>query len=332
MFQTNFGGRGEQYRLAANETAAPTVGRPCPTETYSRFQLRRIIDGMRRTSLLFFFVASAVLAFIVTSAVVGGAQNADAGQQPPGPPRYDPAYERLAHGSGGQVIYMDRSEAAKATEILEAKQNRESIAAAYEQTSPGSLEIPVDSFTATLYITLSGSEAGSDFKIVRPAGQPFEDGHGGRVTRMARTVVVAVDHPEPGLWRAEFTPRGVASIAATAKSDLFVATFEFDELRGRPGHEGYMKIEGAPRANQTLHAEFTCSDNTIRTAQVALLGNDLRELASANFHRIGPNAADPYAGKLRVPDRPFRVIVRGTDVNNAPYQRVYAPLFVPEAQ
>jgi hypothetical protein len=276
---------------------------------------------MRKTSLLLFLLAPAVLC---------GAQNTDGGeQQQPGPPKYDPAYERIAHGSGGQVIYMDRPDAAKATEIIDAKQNRESIAAAYEQRAPGSLEIPVDSFAATLYVTLSGSEAGSDLKILRPAGPPVEDGHGARITRMARTVMVAVDHPEPGLWRAEFTPRGVVSIAATAKSDLFLATFEFVELQGRPGHEGYMKIAGAPPANQTLHAEFTCSGNTIQTAQVALLSNDLHELASVRFHRIGPDVADEYSGKLRVPAQPFRVVVRGMDVNGAPYQRVYAPLFVP---
>jgi hypothetical protein len=193
------------------------------------------------------------------------------------------------------------------------------------------MEIPVDSFTETLYVTLSGSEAGSDLKLWRPSGLPLEEGHGGRTTRMAQTVVVAVDHPEPGVWRADFSPHGVASIAATAKSDLFVATFEFVELRGRPGHEGYMKIEGTLPARKNIHAEFTCSEN-IRSAQVALVGDDLRELEREDFRPLGPGSTDEYAGKLSVPDQPFRVVIRGKDVNGAPYQRVYAPVFVPEKQ
>jgi len=181
-----------------------------------------------------------------------------------------------------------------------------------------------------LYITLSSSEVGSDLKLLRPSGRLLEEGHGGHTTRMAQTVLVSVDHPEPGVWRADFIPRGVASIAATAKSDLFVATFEFVELRGRPGHEGYMRIAGAPAANQNLHAEFTCSDKTIRSAHVELIGHDSRTLASEDFHPLGSDAMDEYFGKLRVPGEPFRVVIRGEDINGAPYQRTYAPLFTPQ--
>ena len=251
-------------------------------------------------------------------------------QQPSGPPKYDPAYERVAHGSGGQVIYMNRADAGKTAAIVDAKQNRESIAALYGQTARGSLDVPVDSFTSVLYITLSGSQAGSDLKLANPSGMQIDDVHGAQVVRMANTVVVSVDHPEPGLWRADFVPRGVASIVATAKSDLFVATFEFVELRGRPGHEGYMKMEGAPPAHQEVHAEFTCSDNTIRSARVELIGNSTRPLAFEDFHPIGNEVQDEYVGKLRVPGEPFRVVIRGVDVNGAPYQRTYAPLFTPQ--
>jgi len=260
------------------------------------------------------------------------AQAQGSGQQQPqsGPPKYDPAYERVAHGSGGQVIYMNRGDAGKTAAIVDAKQNRENIAALYGQTARGSLEVPVDSFTSVLYITLSGSQAGSELKVVNPSGMPLEEGHGAQTVRMANTVVVSVDRPEPGLWRIDFAPRGVASIVATAKSELFVATFEFVELRGRPGHEGYMKIEGAPPAHQEVHAEFTCSDNTIRSARVELIGNDTRALASQDFHPLGSEAMDEYVGKLRVPGEPFRVVIRGVDVNGAPYQRTYAPLFTPQ--
>ena len=259
------------------------------------------------------------------------AQNQGSGQQQPsGPPKYDPAYERVAHGSGGQVIYMNRADAGKTAAIVDAKQNRESITALYGQMARGSLEVPVDSFTSVLYITLSGSQAGSDLKVANPSGMQIDEGQGAQIVRMANTVIVSVDHPEPGLWRADFVPRGVASIVATAKSDLFVATFEFVELRGRPGHEGYMKIEGAPPAHHDVNAEFTCSDNTIRSARVELIGNDTRTLAFENFHLLGNEARDEYVGKLRVPGEPFRVVIRGLDVNGAPYQRTYAPLFTPQ--
>jgi hypothetical protein len=260
-----------------------------------------------------------------------GQQSQSPGQQPQtNPPKYDPAYERVAHGSGGQVIYMNRSDASKAAAIVDAKQNRESIAALYGQTARGSLDVPVDSFTSVLYITLSGSQAGSDLKVVNPSGRQLEEGRGAQIVRMANTVVASVDHPEPGLWRVDFVPWGVASIVATAKSDLFVATFEFVEMRGRPGHEGYLKIEGAPPAHHDVHAEFTCSDNTIRSARVELIGNDARALAFEDFHPIGSEALDEYFGKLRVPGEPFRVVIRGVDVNGAPYQRTYAPLFTPQ--
>ncbi len=270
--------------------------------------------------------------FLALATLAGTAQSNGDGQHQTNPPQYDPAYERVAHGSGGQAIYMNRADAAKSAEIIDAKQNRENIAAIYGQTAPGSLEIPVDSFTTILYITLSANEAGSELRILRPSGRELEEGHGGHTTRMAQTTLVTVDHPEPGTWSADFKPRGTASIAATAKSDLFVATFEFVELRGRPGHEGYMKIEGAPPANRNMHAEFTCSDNTLQSAQVALVGNDLRELGHEEFHRTSPESADEYSGRVRIPEQPFRVIIRGTDVNGAPYQRVYAPLFTPEKQ
>jgi len=268
-----------------------------------------------------------VVCAMLSAASVG--QNGSGSQTRPGPPKYDPAYERVAHGSGGQVIYMDRGEAAKASVIVDAKHNRETIAALYELNTPGTLEIPVDSFTSTLYVTISGSNIGSELKVLHPSGRELEEGHGGQITRMQRTVVMAVDHPEPGVWRAQFTPRGTASIAATARTDLFVSTFEFDELQGRPGHEGYMKIAGPPPADRHMHAQFTCSENTIRSAEVALIGNDQHELSSNKFHLVAPEYAYEYTGRLRVPDQPFRVVVRGQDVNGAPYQRVYPSQFTP---
>jgi len=192
----------------------------------------QIIHSVRKSIFAGFFFGA--------TAVVMAAQSQGSGQQQPsGPPKYDPAYERVAHGSGGQVIYMNRADAGKTAAIVDAKQNRESIAALYGQTARGSLEVPVDSFTSVLYITLSGSQAGSDLKLVNPSGMQMGEGQGAQVVRMANSVVVSVDRPEPGLWRADFVPRGVASIVATAKSDLFVATFQFVELRGRPDRFKY---------------------------------------------------------------------------------------------
>jgi hypothetical protein len=286
--------------------------RACLLEEHNRF--------MRFTNVL--------LWCLVTSLPSAGQDNS--GTQPqPGPAKYDPSYERIAHGTGGQVIYMDRTDAAKASVIIDAKHNRETIASMYGLSVPGTPEIPVDSFTSSLYVTFSGSDIGSDLKLLRPAGGELEDGRGGRITRMQRTVVIAVDYPEPGVWRAEFIPRGTASIAATAKTDLFVSTFEFDTLQGRPGHQGYMKISGPPTADQYMHAEFTCSENTVRSAEVVLIGNQQQELLQKQFHFIVPELTDEFSGRLRVPDQPVRVVVRGQDINGAPYQRVYSSLFTP---
>src|SRR5215472_17566967 len=133
-------------------------------------------------------VRKAILAVFLfgASAAVMAAQTQ---QQPQsGPPKYDPAYERVAHGSGGQVIYMNRGDAGKTAAIVDAKQNRENIAALYGQTARGSLEVPVDSFTSVLYITLSGSQAGSDLKLVNPSGRQMDEGQGAQVVRMANTV------------------------------------------------------------------------------------------------------------------------------------------------
>jgi hypothetical protein len=91
-----------------------------------------------------------------------------------------------------------------------------------------------------------------------------------------------------------------------------------------------MKIAGAPPAHHDVHAEFTCSDNTIRSARVELIGTDARALACEDFHPVGNEAQDEYLGKLRVPGEPFRVVIRGVDINGAPYQRTYTPLFTPQ--
>ena len=252
-------------------------------------------------------------------------------QQPKtNPPKYDPAYEKLARGSGGQVLYLDRNEAGKAMQLIEATQNRETILVTHNRTAPATVEFPVDSFTKTIYVTLSASEPGTDIKVFRPSGRPVEEGPVSvHMTRLTRGMILAIDVPESGLWRVEFAPRGVASLAVTAKTDLFVATFQFVELKGRIGHAGLMPIDGMPAAGHRMTAEFTASDNTLASAEVALVSEDLREFHETKFK---PVEGGEYLGILRVPEEPFRVIVRGTDANGARYQRMYTPLFTPQKE
>ena len=83
-------------------------------------------------------------------------------------------------------------------------------------------------------------------------------------------------------------------------------------------------------------AERTCRivmGGPNRTAEFEFISSEGRRIAALSLFPGDPYAAEgEYVGTCRIPSRPFRLLVRGFDWQGNTYQRVGAPLLVPEAE
>ena len=253
-----------------------------------------------------------------------------------GPDQYgpaDPSYIKTANETGGIPLFLQRSEAGKAMQLM-MESTRENVstvlwASAKLTGAERRFEIPVDSVTERITFTFSVDTKGTRLVLRQANGQKVVVGSPGTEdTELICGRVITVVKPQAGMWHAEVSGTGTFWLEAQAQSDIYFIKAEFVELGGRPGHQGLFRIQGQPIAGKpaTLQVSVSATQAETTDFEFASVQGDVIE-------KLHLNATDhdreflELTGEVPLPNQPFRVAVSGRDARGMPYQRFDSPLF-----
>ncbi len=192
--------------------------------------------------------------------------------------------------------------------------------AAVSDNTPKSFTFPVDPSIKYLSIWLTGATTA---EIKRPNGAIVQSSDSGvAIQPQTGGVSYVVPVTAIGNWTISITPAlGNFELAVSASSAIEFSRFEFVQLAGRPGHQGFFPLPGEPIVNQPNYVHAITSSN-IASAQFELRkpsGETIRKLDLAQ--EPGP-AGGSYFGQVDPPDSSFLPYLNGVDSNGFRFQRV----------
>ena len=245
----------------------------------------------------------------------------------------DPSYIKTANETGGVPLFLQRSEAAKAFQLVR-ESTRENVstvlwASTNVTGSAQTFEIPVDSVTERITFTFSVDTKGTKLVLRQPSGREVVAGSPATEdTELNCGRVITVVKPQAGTWHAQVSGTGTFWLQAQAQSDIYFIKAEFVELGGRLGHQGLFRIQGQPIAGRNAILQVSMSATKAETTDFALVS-----VRGDVLEKLHLKVTDPdrdfleLAGEVKLPDQPFRIAVSGRDIKGMPYQRFDSPLF-----
>ncbi|MBN4080649.1 VWA domain-containing protein, partial [Beggiatoa alba] len=243
----------------------------------------------------------------------------------------DPAYIRIANDSGGQVFELNVSEAGAITKLADfiVRSNSVDVLSVADNLDviPRSTVFPVDSTLSNLTISISGATTAA---VTDPSGH-IVNGSDANVTEipLSTGVIYRINSPLEGGWEVNVNGSGKYSLNVSGESGLDLTTFEFVELSGRPGHEGFFPLAGLPILGVETDAVAVMSPG-FQTAKFELrdkAGNVLNKLAFDHGPGQGENE---FSGKVTLMPGSFLVYVTGEDLSGKAYQRVVTSITTPQ--
>jgi hypothetical protein len=273
--------------------------------------------------------------------------------EPPRPAGYDPGgllhinpgYFALAAATGGDFYFWAPGEFAAAAGLLDVPIAADPIALAYgSRTGPFTreLEVPVDGTISRLSF-FAGAQRLDALRLLRPDGRGVEANPTGVAVQAFRHMrIITVTDPEAGVWRVELRGAGRFEVAARYLAErsrlraldregIDLVDFDFVELRGRPGHEGFFPVQGPVLAGARHRCRINLSGGVERPG-AELVSADGAVLGTISLEAPGTEEADDeFIGDCRIPDQPFRVRVRGSDPEGRLFQRLTSGLVTPTA-
>jgi hypothetical protein len=234
----------------------------------------------------------------------------------------DPAYIKVASDSGGQLFFLQRSEAGTVTQLAKLVVRPNSVnLASFADTltgTPKTYSVPVNAGITTLTISISGTPTAT---VVRSDGSTAKAGDPGTtIINLSTGVIFAFANPASGIWNVTVNGSGSTSVIASGQSDVQFGLFRFVSPGGRPGHEGYYPIEGFPVAGQTATVEAKV-DGVSTAPQFQLRTQAGTILQSFTLTSV-PGTSNEFSGTLTVPNVPFVVSAGGTDSSGTVFQRI----------
>lgn len=245
----------------------------------------------------------------------------------------DPSYIHVANETGGQPMFLQRSEAAKSFHLVRetSRSNVETVFRVTGKLPAGGreFEIPVESSTKRITFALSVDTKGAALTLIRPSGGTVEPGQD-RIedTNLNCGRIVTIESPETGRWRVKISGSGTYWLSAQAQSEIYFVSVEFVAVGGRPGHEGLFRISGEPLADHPATLEVNLSSRPVRSAEFHLVAEDGEVLQNLPMKKESGDADDSgYVGTFDLPHRAFRVSVSGFDREGSPFERQFHTLF-----
>jgi von Willebrand factor A domain-containing protein 7 len=240
--------------------------------------------------------------------------------RPSGTENVEPELEKIALETGGQVLPEVKDGVSEAEELASSDVvNLLSVSGTSSESRM--IELPVDSTLSRINLTIGGT---SSPVIIRPDGTTVGNSDANFSSTQLGSYV-AIQDPVPGRWQIKV--EGEFSVVATGLSEINMTSFQFLELKGRPGHQGFTAMNGFPISAQETVVSAKLSDEIIspsfefRTADGSALKQV--EMRKTRYEK-------DYIGKLNVPSTSFYVYVTGRDKNGFEFQRMLPTLVEPQ--
>nr|OQO15811.1 hypothetical protein B0A51_16955 [Rachicladosporium sp. CCFEE 5018] len=255
-------------------------------------------------------------------------------------------FDDIAVASGGQTLLLgSASETGAATSLVGALSDSDTVGIVsittdasdltlrQRQATSEMISVPVDSSITQLVFSLSSLTAG--LLITRPNRALINDtDHSITRTDLTGAQFYIISAPETGLWTISFSGPITSGLSLTisAISSLSLTSFDYVDLRGRPGHEGYFPVTTppVPGSSAMVLAEI---DGTFKDAtfQYRTLSGEL--IANISLANGGGNADDPvegsvFYGNVTVPSGNHTIYVVGHDGAGREFQRVLDATFL----
>jgi hypothetical protein len=227
-------------------------------------------------------------------------------------------------------MFLQHSETAKAFHLVResTKSNVSTVlwATGALETQTRVFEIPVDSLTRRMTFAFSFDAEGDNVSIVAPSrGVITENSPDTEITELRCGRIVTVSSPDPGNWHIELTGKGRVWLEAEAQSDIHFVSVEFVKTGGRPGHEGWFRIDGQPIAGKPAMLRAYFSSAGARSMEFYLAGENGETIRPLQLQPV--NSTGEFQGSVDLPDVPFRLAAKGLDSNGREYQRFFRQLF-----
>lgn len=249
----------------------------------------------------------------------------------------DPAYIRTANETGGIPLFLQRSEAGKAFQLVR-ESTRSDVSTVFWGTgvlngSTETIEIPVDSVTQRITFVFSTDTKSSKLILRQPSGGAIEASSAStEITELNCGRIVTVSTPEAGSWRAELAGTGRFWLEAKAQGDIHIIKAEFVRIAGRPGHEGYFRIPGQPVIGKPATLEVSLSGQEAQTTEFELVSERGNPLQKLKMHAENEDRSfQDFLGNVELPATPFRIAVTGRDSHGRTYQRFVSNVFHAES-
>jgi len=257
------------------------------------------------------------------------------------PARPDP-YKDVASATGGQVFRFKKGMAG-ADEVLIATYQAKILLSTRLDLKGRAQEVPVpieSGTTSALFTVTADKGLPEALALIDPAGAMAMDNPAqAKVVSLENGSAVVVKNPAAGNWRVRVAGRGPVEVrvdvktgqaaGAASASAVDFHEFEFVELRGRPGHQGFFTtrhplVPGAKmKSKATIFGEVSGIRLTLVDEAGAPFENATREPVAESAESWD------YLADFYIPDRPFRVQLSGKNEKGEAVSRVYSERFDP---
>jgi hypothetical protein len=247
----------------------------------------------------------------------------------------DPSYLELATRTGGQVFFLNISEAARITQLadLTARNNAVQILSVLDSfAAPKTHTVPVDSTLKRITVAVSSTDQFTlpTVTLTRPNGSVVTSADANvQILNLSRGIIISVPNPVAGAWKVTVANSAQPTyLNVQGESDLKFNSFKFAEFGGQPPHQGLMTIAGTPVAGHALYAVANLTDG-FATGSFTLRRKNFDSVQSLALEQDGTDSRK-FFGKITVPNEAFLAYVNGTDKTGAAVQRVVSVSVVPQ--
>lgn len=251
-------------------------------------------------------------------------------------------FDTVAAASGGKIFSLSSTtEAGDATDLADSMIRSDAVEImSVDVSSSSSLRkragsadyaVPVDSDMTQLSFSLSGTKARLNLK--KPDGTSVSPSDLGVTTiDLSGGQLVTIDSPEVGEWTATVIGNSTYSLSAAGVSPLHLSNFNFVQMRGRPGHQGWFPTDNIPPRGSlatslaSIDGNFTSAHFEYRSVEGIVIGS--LDLSNGGGNTDDPVASNVFYGNVTVPTSNFTLYLVGEDAYGAAFQRVLPATFL----
>jgi|GEM_PF-1511201 len=243
----------------------------------------------------------------------------------------DPVYQRISAATGGQLVFLDKSDVEKYLTIIEPTLSGDFqpimiIQDTLSNNEPQLYSIPVDSTMTTLVASVNMNTKG-EITLLRPSGFAVKSEDSDAViTELPNGSVINISKPSVGNWQLSI--KGFSGVGFSASvngnSQIGFERFKFvqyQEYRG--GLKAFFPVKGRPLAGteQTAIANLIGSYKEASFSLISENGSVLKTISLVQGNKDAME--EDFVGSFDLPKERCRVAVRGKDQTGAEFLRVF---------